>query len=77
MKDKAQAGRYREAATRTLNALTQRYLASGPAVDEGRILVHATLHKPAGLGIDESMILGDYYYLELLLNVINDAAGGG
>jgi unsaturated chondroitin disaccharide hydrolase len=77
VKDKAQAGRYREAAIRTLNALTQRYRASGPAVDEGRILVHATLHKPAGLGIDESMILGDYYYLELLLDVINDDAGGG
>jgi hypothetical protein len=41
------------------------------------MLVHATLHKPAGLGVDESMILGDYYYLELLLEILNERRAVG
>ena len=75
VKDKARAGRYRAMALRTLDSLTERYLAAGEALADARILVHATLHKPAGLGVDESMILGDYYYLELLLNVVRDSRG--
>ena len=71
VKDGPRARRYRMIALSTLDSLTTRYTASGDALVQGRILVHATLHKPAGLGIDESMILGDYYYLELLLNVLN------
>ncbi len=70
VKNPMRGGQYRDIAIRTLDSLTNRYMAAGDAVSEGRMLVHATLHKPAGLGVDESMILGDYYYLELLLNVL-------
>jgi hypothetical protein len=52
-------------------------MATGDAASEGRMLVHATLHKPAGLGVDESMILGDYYYLELLLEILNERRAVG
>lgn len=74
VKDRPRARRYRTIALRTLDSLRTRYVATGDALSQGRILVHATYHKPAGIGIDESMILGDYYYLELLLNVLNSGA---
>ena len=74
VKDKARANRYRAVALKTLDSLTERYLATGDARDNGRILLHATTWKSRGLGVDESLILGDYYYLELLLKVIKEQA---
>lgn len=72
VKDKARADFYRTAAVRTLDSLTERYLATGEARENGRILVHATTWKSRGLGVDESLIVGDYYYLELLLKVMKE-----
>jgi unsaturated chondroitin disaccharide hydrolase len=70
--DPARSQRYRTVALNTLDSLTRNYTAAGEARADGRILVHATLHKPAGLSVDESLILGDYYYLELLSKVMKE-----
>jgi unsaturated chondroitin disaccharide hydrolase len=67
----ARQRRYREAAEKTVASLTGNYLATGGAEAAGRILIHGTLHKPAGIGVDESLIFGDYYYLEALLRVLD------
>jgi unsaturated chondroitin disaccharide hydrolase len=58
------ARRYREAARRTLDSLTRNYLSKDI---DGRILRHGAYHVPAKIAPDESLIFGDYYYLELLL----------
>jgi rhamnogalacturonyl hydrolase YesR len=71
--DPAQRKRYREMSIKIVDSLTDKYLAAGAAEEaQGRILLHATVHKPAGIGVDESMSIGDYYYLEALLNIIEE-----
>jgi unsaturated chondroitin disaccharide hydrolase len=60
----AAAKRYRDAALRTVDSLSRNYLSREI---NGRILLHGAYHVPAGLASDESLIFGDYYYLELLL----------
>jgi unsaturated chondroitin disaccharide hydrolase len=70
-KEKNRADRYRAVAVATLDSLTKHYLAAGDPHEDPRILIHATLSKPEHRGIDESLITGDYYYLELLLKVMN------
>jgi unsaturated chondroitin disaccharide hydrolase len=74
VKDRRRAERYRAAALKTLDSLTARYLATGNEIDNGRILIRATTWKARNLGVDESLIVGDYYFLELLLKVINGPA---
>jgi unsaturated chondroitin disaccharide hydrolase len=64
--DPARRKRYREAALETLDSLSRNYLSQ--EID-GRILKHGAYHVPAKIAQDESLIFGDYYYLELLLAV--------
>ena len=70
--DPARRSRYEDAARNTMESLTRNYLASEER-EPGRILLHGTLHKPAGKAIDESLIFGDYYYLETLLKMMRAA----
>ena len=56
--------RYRKAALDTLDSLTRNYLSREIT---GRLLMHGAYHVPARIAPDESLIFGDYYYLELLL----------
>ncbi len=70
--DPARQEVYRQTAVKTIDSLTRNYMATGEAADNGRILLHGTLHKPAGIGVDESLIFGDYYYMEALLDLIRD-----
>lgn len=53
-----------EAAINILNSLCDNYL-SGE--DEDGILKHGCFHKPAGIGVDESLIWGDYYFIEAMM----------
>ncbi len=46
-------------------SLARRYAAAGDALSNG-LLLHAVYSKPAGEGVDECCIWGDYFYLELL-----------
>jgi len=54
---------HRDEAVRLLDALWQRCANRG---EEGGLLLHATADLPHGLGIDESTMYGDYYYLKAL-----------
>jgi unsaturated chondroitin disaccharide hydrolase len=48
----------------TITVLTERYLAS--EVSDG-ILAGGCFHYPAGLGVDQATVWGDYYLLEALV----------
>jgi unsaturated chondroitin disaccharide hydrolase len=57
-----QGRRFKEAAVKILDALTTNYLAE----DSDGILKHGCYHKPDNLGVDESTIWGDHYFVEAL-----------
>jgi unsaturated chondroitin disaccharide hydrolase len=58
--------RYRDYAKRSLRTLrTPEFLAVGTSGWEG-IVKHAIYHRRNGLGIDESVMFGDYYFLDAL-----------
>ena len=62
--DPSRATRYREAAIAILDTLcTDRYLATGLPDWEG-VLRHGVYHFHKKLGVDESTIWGDYFFLE-------------
>ena len=56
--------RHREMASRLLEALAA---TCANRAGQGGLLLHATADLPHGLGIDESTMYGDYYYLKALL----------
>jgi unsaturated chondroitin disaccharide hydrolase len=64
--DPDRAARYRDYARRILDTLTgPEFLAAETPGWEG-ILKHGTYHQRKGLGIDESVMWGDYFFLEAL-----------
>jgi unsaturated chondroitin disaccharide hydrolase len=64
--------RYRAMAKRILATLvTDRYLARGTPGWEG-ILLHGVYHRNKGLGVDESVMWGEHFFLEALLQVMNN-----
>ncbi|RCK72672.1 MAG: Unsaturated glucuronyl hydrolase [Anaerolineae bacterium] len=70
-RDSLRAKVYRESAQHILATLSSdEFLAT----DEGweGILRHAIYHLPAGVGVDESTIWGDYFFLEAIWKAIND-----
>jgi unsaturated chondroitin disaccharide hydrolase len=68
--DRARALLYRECALRILDTLTEfEFLAVEDAGWEG-ILKHGIYHQRKGLGVDESVMWGDYFLLETLGKVI-------
>jgi unsaturated chondroitin disaccharide hydrolase len=62
---------YRDDAGRLLQALFEQCAARSSG---GGLLLHATADLPHGLGIDESTMYGDYYYLKSLLRLQSLAA---
>lgn len=64
---------YREYALRILDTLTEpEFLAIETPGWEG-ILKHGIYHLRKGLGVDESVMWGDYFFLEAISKVIRDA----
>ncbi len=62
--------RFKEIAMKILNSLSSKqYLAKG---DGDGILKHGCFHKPAGLGVDECLIWGDYYFVEALMKIMGE-----
>lgn len=62
---------YREAALEILHTLTsEEFLAQSRPGWEG-ILLHGVYHFHKKLGVDESVIWGDHYFLEALLKALN------
>jgi len=58
---------YEAAATHIVEALDRAYLASLDG--SNGLLTHAVYNLPRGIGIDESCIWGDYFYLEALMRL--------
>ncbi len=66
VQDPVHAQRYLQAARTILNTLTgSRYLAGETSGWEG-VLKRAVYHLPKGLGVDESVMWGDYFFVEAL-----------
>jgi unsaturated chondroitin disaccharide hydrolase len=64
--DPLHASFYRDYAQRILDTLTgPEFLANDTPGWEG-ILKHGTYHQRKGLGVDESIMWGDYFFLEAL-----------
>ena len=63
--------RYRQAALGMVTELSRNYVNTDPAPGGG-LLKHAVYHKPHKIGIDESCIWGDYFYLEALVRLTRD-----
>ena len=59
---------YEHAALGMVQQLSENYLTVDGAPGSG-LLKHAVYHKPHGIGIDESCIWGDYFYLEALVRL--------
>ena len=60
---------YKSTATRILRALCDKHLAKGDAKSEG-ILKGGVYHVHKGLGVDESVIWGEYFFCEALERVL-------
>jgi len=66
VQDQVYAALYRQSAFTILGSLCgSQYLAQGTPGWEG-ILLHGVYHQPKGLGVDESVIWGDYFFVEAL-----------
>lgn len=72
-KDSAKAAQYKETALAMLDALvTPEYLAVNDEGWEG-ILKHGVYHTEKDLGVDESVMFGEYFFVEALTKVVRDA----
>lgn len=60
---------FREIATSILDSLCNNYLVEE---DVDGILKHACFHKPEDIGVDESLMWGDYYFVEAQLKLKED-----
>ena len=66
MQDPVYAARYRQAALIILDTLTRpEYLANEDPEWEG-ILKHGIYHARKGIGVDESVMWGEYFFVEAL-----------
>ena len=70
------ARRYRDAAIAIVDALcTDRYLASSDVGWEG-VLKHGVYHFHKKLGVDESVMWGDFFFLETVDKVLREIPTG-
>ncbi len=75
--DPAGAGRYRDAALTILDSLcTDRYIAWATPGWEG-VLKHGVYHFHKRLGVDESVMWGDFFFLQAVDKILRAAEGGG
>ncbi len=73
-KDPARASEYRDTALAMLDALVEpEYLGSSVSGYEG-ILRHGVYHTEKNLGVDESVMWGEYFFVEALTKVVREAA---
>jgi unsaturated chondroitin disaccharide hydrolase len=63
----SEENKFGDIALNILNSLCNNYLSED---DKEEILKHGCFHKPEGNGIDESLIWGDYYFMEALTKLI-------
>jgi unsaturated chondroitin disaccharide hydrolase len=73
--DPGRAVRYRDAALAILSRLSSpEFLATDDPAWEG-ILRHGVYHERRGLGVDESVMWGDYFFIEAIDRVLESARG--
>jgi len=70
VQDKIKAEKYEQMACSILGSLSKNYLSIRSDSQVG-ILLHGCFHKPKNVAIDNSLIFGDYYYMEALTKLIN------
>lgn len=70
--DATAATRYREAAIGLLATLYERSSSRDQPGQQG-VLLHGTWHRRAGFAVDESLIFGDYYFMEALATALGIA----
>jgi len=58
---------FKDSAKKILSSLCDNYLCKE---EKDGILKHGCFHKPAGMGVDESLIWGDYYFIEAIMKMI-------
>lgn len=59
--------KFREVAMNILNSLCDNYLSRE---EKDGILKHGCFNKPEGKGVDESLIWGDYYFMEAIIKFL-------
>ncbi len=75
--DPARAHRYRDATLTILDSLcSDRYIAWSTPGWEG-VLQHGVYHLHKGLGVDESVMWGDFFFLEAVCKVLTERDGSG
>lgn len=67
--------KYYESAKDIVLSLCRDYTPRNDTVNEGLIL-HGVYYKGGDIGVDESNLWGDYFYLEALLRLIGPGSGG-
>lgn len=72
--DDADRGWLHDAAARTMTSLTENYSSVGEPDEEG-LIKRGSYHVRGGLGPDDYMIWGDYFYLEALLRLTKGIPG--
>jgi len=72
--DKTKAEKYKQMAYSIMESLSRNYLSVGLDSQAG-ILLHGCFHKPNNIAIDNSLIFGDYYYMEGLIKLITGGVG--
>ena len=62
---------YTHAALKIVQSLTGHYTTIDHPESNG-VLLHATNHRPKGIGVDECNIYADYFYFEALVRLVKD-----
>lgn len=70
--DPARRLQYREYALQILDTLTTPEFLSQSVPDWEGILLHGIYHQPQGVGVDESTMWGDYFFLEGLYKSLSE-----
>lgn len=60
---------FRHVALKILDSLSSNYL---EGKNRDGILMHGCFHKPMNIGVDESLIWGDYYFIKALMKALGE-----
>lgn len=74
-RDPARAARYQDAALTILDTLCSEHFVAWNEPEWEGLLKHGVYHLHKGLGVDESVMWGDFFFLEAVSKVLN-ATGG-
>ena len=69
----SEKGEFREVAINILNSLCNIYVSWK---NEDGILKHGCFHKSENMGVDESLIWSNYYFIEAIMKVIKERTNG-